>query len=268
MALTVGMLLGSSGGVMQTVFRNPIADPYIIGISASATFGAVVAYFLKLPESFYGIFGSVFSFITASIIFKLSETRRPGAGLSTLLVIGIAISAFIRALISLSMYIMGEDSFRIILWTMGYLGRGSWREILILVVPLVGSLLYFHHHRFHLDALLLEEAEAHSLGINVKKFRREVLIVATFMVGFSVAFSGMIGFVGLIIPHIVRTIFGNTNTKVIPLSALYGGIFLLVCDTLARGISPSMEIPIGIITAIFGAPFFLYLSFKMRRRGI
>lgn len=265
MALIVGMLLGSSGAVTQTLFKNPMADPYIIGISASGTFGAVIAYFLNLPEEYYGILGSIFSFITSFIIFKLSNNKKGALNLSTLLVVGISISALLRAFISLSMYLIGEDSFRIVLWTMGYLGGGTWKEIIILLIPLLFSLVYFYKNRYKLDAILLSEEEAYALGIDVKFFKYSVLVVSTFMIGFSVAFSGMIGFVGLIIPHIVRSIFGVSNIKLIPLSMFYGGIFLLLCDTLSRGIVSTMEIPIGVITAIFGAPFFLYLAFKKRR---
>lgn len=265
MALVVGMLLGSSGAVTQTLFKNPMADPYIIGISASGTFGAVIAYFLDLPEEYYGILGSLFSFITSFIIFKLSNGKKGSLNLSTLLVVGIAISSLLRAFISLSMYLIGEDSFRIVLWTMGYLGGGSWKEISILLVPLILSLIYFYKNRYKLDGILLSEEEAYTLGIDVKRFKYSVLIISTFMIGFSVAFSGMIGFVGLIIPHIVRTLFGVSNIKLVPLSMFYGGIFLLLCDTISRGIVSTMEIPIGVITAIFGAPFFLYLAFKNRR---
>ncbi|WP_047395504.1 iron ABC transporter permease [Cetobacterium sp. ZOR0034] len=265
MAIIIGMLLGSSGAITQTLFRNPMADPYIIGISASGTFGAVIAFLLGLPESYFGIFGSIFSFITSLIIFKLSNGKRGGVELSTLLIIGIALSALLRAMISLAMYLVGEDSFRVVLWTMGYLGGGDWKKIGILLFPLIFSLIYFYLNRYNLDIILLSDEEAHSLGIDIKKFKYKVLMISTFMVGFSVAFSGMIGFVGLIIPHLVRIIFGSSNIKLVPLSMFYGGIFLLLCDTVSRGLSSTMEIPIGIVTAIFGAPFFIYLAFKSRK---
>lgn len=265
MAIIIGMLLGSSGAITQTLFRNPMADPYIIGISASGTFGAVIAFLLGLSEGYFGIFGSLFSFLTSILIFKLSNGKRGSLDLSTLLIIGIAISALLRALISLTMYLVGEDSFRVVLWTMGYLGGGDWKKISILLVPLVFSLIYFYMNRYNLDIILLSDEEAHSLGVNIKKFKYKVLMISTFMVGFSVAFTGMIGFVGLIIPHLVRIIFGSSNIKLIPLSMLYGGVFLLFCDTVSRGVSTTMEIPIGIVTAIFGAPFFIYLAFKNRR---
>lgn len=265
MAIIIGMLLGSSGAITQTLFRNPMADPYIIGISASGTFGAVIAFLLGLSEVYFGVFGSIFSFITSLLIFKLSNSKRGSLDLSTLLIIGIAISALLRAVISLVMYIVGEDSFRVVLWTMGYLGGADWKKIVILLVPLLFSLIYFYINRYNLDIILLSDEEAHSLGIDIKKFKYKVLMISTFMVGFSVAFTGMIGFVGLIIPHLVRIIFGSSNIKLIPLSMLYGGLFLLLCDTISRGVLTNMEIPIGIVTAIFGAPFFIYLAFKNRR---
>ena len=265
MAIIIGMLLGSSGAITQTLFRNPMADPYIIGISASGTFGAVIVFLLGLSEVYFGVFGSIFSFITSLLIFKLSNSKRGSLDLSTLLIIGIAISALLRAVISLVMYIVGEDSFRVVLWTMGYLGGADWKKIVILLVPLLFSLIYFYINRYNLDIILLSDEEAHSLGIDIKKFKYKVLMISTFMVGFSVAFTGMIGFVGLIIPHLVRIIFGSSNIKLIPLSMLYGGLFLLLCDTISRGVLTTMEIPIGIVTAIFGAPFFIYLAFKNRR---
>ena len=265
MAIVIGMLLGSSGALTQTLFRNSMADPYRIGISASGTFGAVIAFLLGFSEIYFGIFGSIFSFITSLIIFKLSNSRRGSLDLSTLLIIGIAISALLRALISLVMYLVGEDSFRVVLWTMGYLGGADWKKIAILLVPLLFSLVYFYLNRYNLDIILLSDEEAHSLGVDIKKFKYRVLMISTFMVGFSVAFTGMIGFVGLIIPHLVRIIFGSSNIRLIPLSMLYGGLFLLLCDTISRGLLTTMEMPIGVVTAIFGAPFFIYLAFKNRR---
>ena len=169
MAIIIGMLLGSSGAITQTLFRNPMADPYIIGISASGTFGAVIAFLLGLSEVYFGVFGSIFSFITSLLIFKLSNSKRGSLDLSTLLIIGIAISALLRAVISLVMYIVGEDSFRVVLWTMGYLGGADWKKIVILLVPLLFSLIYFYINRYNLDIILLSDEEAHSLGIDIKK---------------------------------------------------------------------------------------------------
>lgn len=263
MAFLIGMLLASSGVVVQSVFLNPLADPYIIGIAASATFGAVIAYLLKMPDVFYGIFAFFSSAVSSILIFKLS---RRGKSISTLLIIGIAFSSFLGAFTSFVTYMIGEDSFKIVAWMMGYLGSASWHKIILLFIPLIFSMLYFYYKRFELNVLLSGDEEAQSLGIDVDKTKKHLLIVASLVVGFSVAFTGMIGFVGLIIPHTIR-LFAKTSSNVvlIPLSAIWGGLFLLACDTLGKSILNPVEIPIGVITAFFGAPFFLYLAIASKR---
>ena len=266
MAILIGMLLASSGTVVQTVFQNPLADPYIIGISASATFGAVIAYMLNLPDVMYGILGFVTSVVVSLIIFRLSKSKTK-TDITTLLIVGIAISSFLGAFTSFGMYMIGQDSFRIVAWMMGYVGAASWMKVSILIVPLVISIMYFYLKRHELDLLLSGDEEAHSLGLNVGKLKKNMLIVSSLIVGFSVAFTGMIGFVGLIVPHTIRLIAkSSSNTKLIPLSTLGGGLFLLVCDTIGRTVLNPVEIPIGVVTAFFGAPFFLYLA--IRRRGV
>ena len=266
MAILIGMLLASSGTVVQTVFQNPLADPYIIGISASATFGAVIAYMLNLPDVMYGILGFVTSVVVSLIIFRLSKSKTK-TDITTLLIVGIAISSFLGAFTSCSMYMIGQDSCRIVTWMMGYIGAASWLKVSILIVPLVISIMYFYLKRHELDLLLSGDEEAHSLGLNVGKLKKNMLIVSSLIVGFSVAFTGMIGFVGLIVPHTIRLLAkSSSNTKLIPLSTLGGGLFLLICDTIGRMVLNPIEIPIGVVTAFFGAPFFLYLA--IRRRGV
>jgi iron complex transport system permease protein len=263
MAILIGMMLSSSGVVVQTVFQNPLADPYIIGIAASATFGAVLAYIFNLPDIMYGVTAFFSCIISTFLIFKLSN-RGGKVDVTTLLIIGIAISSFIGAMTSFAMYLIGEDSFKITMWLMGYLGNATWEKVLILTLPLIFSLIVFYLNRSQLDALLSGDEEAHSLGIDVQKLKIKVLAVASLVVAFSVAFSGMIGFVGLIIPHTIRMITGPSNSKLLPNAALAGGFFLLACDTVGRMILAPVEIPIGVVTAFFGAPFFLYLAFKNR----
>lgn len=263
MAILVGMMLGSSGVVVQSVFQNPIADPYIIGISASATFGAVLAYILKLPDYMYGILGFLSCICSSFIIFRLSN-RNGKINVTTLLIIGIAVSSFIGAFTSFSMYLIGENSFKITMWLMGYLGGASWHKIVLITFPLLISLVIFYIHRIELDTLLSGDEEAAALGVNVDKLKLKMLATSSVVVAFSVAFSGMIGFVGLIIPHCIRILIGPSNSRLLLTSALAGGFFLLVCDTLGRTIIAPVEIPIGVVTAFFGAPFFLYLAFKRR----
>ena len=263
MALLIGMMLSSSGVVVQAVFQNPLADPYIIGIAASATFGAVIAYVFQLPDIFYGILAFLSCLISTFIIFKLSN-RSGKVEITTLLIVGIAVSAFIGAFTSFAMYLIGEESFKITMWLMGYLGGATWTKVSLLIVPLIFSLVFFYLQRNQLDALLSGDEEANSLGVDVHTLKAKVLTVSALVVAFSVAFSGMIGFVGLIIPHSIRMLVGLSNSRLIPNAALAGGFFLLICDTIGRLLLAPVEIPIGVVTAFFGAPFFLYLAFKAR----
>ena len=267
MAILIGMMLASSGVVVQALFQNPLADPYIIGIAASATFGAVLAFILKLPNFYYGMFAFVSCLISSFLIFTLARSGRK-VNVATLLIIGIAVSSLLGAFTSFAMYLIGEDSFKIVMWTMGYLGDASWEKVKILLIPLVLSLIYFYKVRNELDALLNGDEEAHALGVEVDKLKRKLLVISSLIVAFSVAFSGMIGFIGLIVPHTFRMIVGGSNQKLIPVVTLAGGVFLLVCDTLARTILAPIEIPIGIITAFLGAPFFLFLAFKAKKGGL
>ena len=154
MAILIGMLLASSGTVVQTVFQNPLADPYIIGISASATFGAVIAYMFDLPDVMYGILGFVTSVVVSLIIFRLSKSKTK-TDITTLLIVGIAISSFLGAFTSFSIYMIGQDSFKIVTWMMGYIGAASWLKVSILIVPLVISIMYFYLSKETLFPLLI-----------------------------------------------------------------------------------------------------------------
>lgn len=265
MAVLIGMMLASSGAVVQTVFQNPLADPYIIGISASATFGAVIACIFKMPDFMYGVLAFMTSLVSTFIIFKIVK-RGSKINVTTLLIVGIALSSLLGAFTSFAMYLIGEDSFKITIWTMGYLGNATWKRVFCILIPLLFSVIYFYMKRYELDALLSGDEEAHSLGVDVNRLKIKILTTAVLVVAFSVAFSGMIGFVGLIIPHTIRMTVGSSNRKLLPNTILAGGLFLLICDTLGRTIIAPIEIPIGVITAFFGAPFFLYLALRNKRR--
>lgn len=265
MSILVGMMLSSSGVVVQTVFQNPLADPYIIGIAASATFGAVIAFVFDMPDYMYGVIAFFTCLASTLLIFKMAKKGNK-VNVATLLIVGIAVSSFLGAFTSFAMYMIGEDSFKITMWMMGYLGNATWSRVAFLAVPLVFSVSYFYSKRNQLDALLSGDEEAHSLGIDVNKLKVKTLTVAALVVAFSVAFSGMIGFVGLIVPHTMRMLLGPSNLKLLPSTILAGGFFLLICDTFGRLILAPTEVPIGVITAFFGAPFFLYLALRNKRR--
>lgn len=267
MALLVGTMLATSGTVVQAVFRNPLADPYIIGISASAVAGAVLAYSLGLSEVWYGIIGFCISLATALLLFRFAA-RGDGLSVSTLLIVGVAVSSFLGAMTSFAMYAIGEDSYRIIVWTMGYLGGATWSRVGIAFFPMVLATTFFLYRRHEMDALMCSDEEAHAMGLKVGALKKELLAVSALIVAFSVAFCGMIGFVGLIVPHALRLILGHSNTRLVIASALGGGVFLLVADILARTLLAPTEIPIGVVTAFTGAPFFIVLACRMRSSGM
>ena len=226
LGILIGALLATSGVVVQSVFLNPLADPYIIGIASAATFGAVIAYLLGLSDVFYGIFAFLAASGLSLVIFKLAAHTR---SISTLLIVGIAVSSFLGAFTSFAVYLIGEDSFRITAWMMGYLGGANWQKIALLLPPLLFCMAYFYAKRHELNIILNGDEEAKSLGLNVEKSKKSLLI------GFSVAFMGMIGFVGLIIPHTLRmALHTASNAVLIPASALAGGLFLLFCDVIAK----------------------------------
>lgn len=265
MSLLIGMMLASSGAVVQTVFQNPLADPYIIGIAASATFGAVIAFIFNLPDFMYGVLAFIICLMSTLLIFKMAK-KGNRVNVATLLIVGIAVSSFLGAFTSFAMYMIGEDSFKITMWMMGYLGNATWKRVIFILIPLILSLIYFYSKRHELDALLSGDEEAHSLGVDVNRLKVRTLTVSALIVAFSVAFSGMIGFVGLIVPHTIRMLVGPSNSKMLPSTILAGGFFLLLCDTFGRVVLAPVEVPIGVITAFFGAPFFLYLALKNKRR--
>jgi iron complex transport system permease protein len=263
MSLLIGIMLAMAGTVSQAVFHNPLADPYIIGVSAGAAAGAALAFLLKLPDFYYGIFGFAMAFLTSLLVFRISG-RRGQTDTASLLITGVAIAAFFGALTSFAMYAAGEDSYRVMVWMMGYLGFATWPRIGILIVPLVLSAVYFLYRRHDIDALLLGDAEAFSLGLAPGRFKRHLLIIVCGITAFSVAFCGMIGFVGLIVPHAARLCIGNVHGRLLPFAAFSGGVFLLFADLIARTALAPVETPVGIVTAFFGAPFFLFLA---ARRG-
>lgn len=260
MAFLIGILLATSGVVTQNIFLNPVADPYIIGIAASATFGAVIAYLFRMSDIYYAIFAFISSAILSLLIFKIYTKAR---NIATLLIVGIAFSSFLGAFTSFATYMIGEESFKIVAWMMGYLGGASWSKIALLTPPLIFTFIYFYSKRYELNILLSGDEEAKSLGVDVDNIKKRLLIISALAVSFSISFTGMIGFVGLIIPHIIRMLFRTSNNAVIlPFSAVIGGLFLLFCDMLGKTLLAPTEIPIGVITAFFGAPFFLFLALK------
>ena len=258
----VGSALAVAGTAMQAMFRNPMASPYILGISSGAAFGASLAFVLGvnllLGISAVSIMAFLFALLTIYIVYAIAR-KGEGTSVETLLLTGIAISSLFSALVSLLMYIAGEKLNTIWFWLMGGLWASNWNKVLF-TFPLVfiGILILFFLSR-QLNLLLMGEETALNLGLEVEKFKIFILIIASLITAAAVAVCGIIGFLGLIIPHIMRIILGPDHRNLLPASCLVGAIFLIWVDTLARTIISPVEIPVGIITALLGVPFFLYL---------
>jgi iron complex transport system permease protein len=266
----LGAGLAVAGVAFQGIFKNPMAEPYVLGISSGSALGAAFAMVLGLEATWAG-FGWVTiaafagGLLTVLLVYQIA---RSGGKVQevTLLLAGIAINFLLTALLSLIMTFRREQIERIVMWTMGSVATASWREV-GLVLPVVGlTIAGIAIFARDLNVLLTGDENAQSLGIEVTRVKKGLLAISTLLVATLVAVSGIIGFVGLIVPHMVRMLLGPDHRVVIPFAALGGALLLIGCDTLARVLVPPNEIPLGIITAILGVPFFLYLIAKTKKK--
>jgi len=270
LAALIGLLLSLSGGILQGVLRNPLADPYILGISAGGAVGAAIsialgAKFVILGVSSVPASAFLFSLAAVFVVYKLSQVAGRTAP-ETLILAGVALSAFASAILSLIIIITGSLQ-SIYFWLLGSLSSASWGNV-VTVIPYViaGSAVAYFFSK-ELNALLLGEEMAITLGIEVEKTRLILVCAASLMAAAAVSVSGLIGFVGLIIPHWIRLLIGPNHRLLVPVAGLSGMILMVFADTLSRTILAPMEIPIGIIMALLGAPFFLYLLRRRRMEG-
>ncbi len=262
----VGFALALAGTVMQGFFRNPMADPSIIGVSSGAAVGAVAFIVLPLSIPFgRSTFAFVGALIAAFMVYAIATDggRTP---IATLLLAGIAIQTFLGAMISFLLLQAGDNLETAIYWLMGHLHDSTWGRVrLALPIVLVFFAILLAYAR-DLNVLLLGEEDAHTLGIEVERTKRVLLATSSIVTAAAVAVSGVIGFVGLIVPHMMRLVVGPDHRILLPTSALAGAVFLVVTDTVAR--SGPAEVPVGIVTAALGAPFFLYLLRKREVRSL
>jgi len=264
LGLLVGGLLAGSGAGYQAVFRNPLADPYLLGISAGAGLGATLAIVTGAGDG-VGPFDAipVFAFVGALLAVAaaaLLSVRRDGTGgPATLILAGVAVAAFFGAVQTYVQQRHADTLRQVYAWILGRLSTSGWDEVLLLVPYAVvcGAVLLLSVGA--LDVLAVGDDEARSLGLQPRRVRGAVLVAASLATAAAVAVSGLIGFVGLIVPHAVRLVAGASNRRVVPLSLLLGGAFLALADVLARTVQSPAELPIGVITAFIGAPFFLAL---------
>lgn len=262
LAFLTGGALAVCGGVYQAIFKNPMADPFVLGISSGAAFGATIGIVLSIPATFLGMNTvSVFAFAGALLsIFFVYHIAKVGrqANTTSLLLCGVAVNQLLTAVISFAMLISANEMKKIYFWTLGSFSARGWDHVTTVLPYIVIGLAVVFLFARELDIMVLGDETAVRFGVNVERNKRILFVVTSLMMAACVSVSGIIGFVGLVSPHIVRLIFGPVHRRLLPMSFVLGGIVLCICDTIARSVMAA-EIPVGIITAIVGAPFFIYL---------
>ncbi len=261
-ALT-GMALGGSGAAYQGLFRNPLADPYIIGVASGAGLGAVIAMAIHWPTTLLGmatvpLAAFLGATLTVGVVYALARVGR-STPVTHLILAGVAVGTFTSALTSLIMLLSNQELRRAIVWLMGGFAIGGWQPVLVAAPYLALGLLTLTLLGRPLNVLQFGDEQAQQLGLHVERLKLIVVVAASLVAATAVSFSGIIGFVGLIVPHLARLLWGIDYRRLIPLATLLGGAVLLAADLIARTILAPRELPVGIVTAVFGAPFFLYL---------
>jgi len=268
LGILVGVSLAVAGAAIQGLFRNPLADPGLIGVSSGAAFTAVAV--IVFSGNFFGMFTLPISafiggVITTLLVYKLS-TRNGKTSTPTMLLAGIAIGAIAGAGTGVFTYLADDDQLRTLtFWTMGSLGSASWESIISILPLVVIAMVLLPMHARSLNAFLISETTSRHLGFEPEKTKRQVILLSALLVGAAVASAGIIGFVGLVVPHLIRLLAGPDHRIVLPGSMLLGAAFMLAADLLARTVVSPSELPIGIIMALVGGPFFLWLL--MNRMG-
>lgn len=264
LAVLVGFGLGGAGAVLQGILRNPLADPFILGTSSAATAGVLVAGLLGLQRNYSVVYLSALVFAVASIFLVYRIARTEGrAPVQTIVLAGVIISLFFNAVVFIFFSIFFRESQSVLFYLLGTLAEGDFIKIGISGILIFAGLAVCWLLSRELNLLTQGDEAAFHLGVSVETVRRLLFIGASTMVAAAVAAAGMIGFVGLIVPHMMRMILGADHRTLIPASALGGALFLIIADALARGAVPPLEVPVGALTALCGSPFFIYL---LRRR--
>ena len=267
LAVVIGGSLALAGCVMQGLFRNPLADPGLLGISSGAA--CAVALWVVLPFSLPALLmlyapmlaAFVGALVATLVIFLLSQQR--DSSLSRLLLVGIAINALCGAIVGVMSWVSNDAQLRLLsLWGMGSLGSAQWSTLLAAASLMIPTVMIIWRLSGALNLLQLGDEEAHYLGVDVRAVQRILLLCSALLVASAVAVSGVIGFIGLVVPHLIRMWLGADHRAVIPGSVLAGAALLLVADTLARTIVAPAEMPVGLLTSLLGAPWFLWLIFR------
>ena len=275
MAILVGSMLSASGTSLQGLFKNPLATGDLIGLTSGATLLAAIAIVLGghfkeyLPEavqfSLVGIAAFIGSFLSMMLVYRIS-TSGGKTNVVMMLLTGVAITAIGFSITGFLIYISKDEQLRdLTFWNLGSLAAATWTKNIILAVVAIIAYIILLPKGKALNAMMLGEKDAQHLGINVERLKKQIIIIVALMVGSCVAFSGTIGFVGLIVPYILRLLFKSNYTFILPLSAMCGSILLLTADTFSRSIVEPSELPIGILTALMGGPIFIAILVKFKK---
>ena len=268
LAVAVGGGLSICGIIMQAIVKNPLADPYIMGISSGASFGATLAILLGVGvvafgSNYVGIVAFMGAFFVSLIVLAVANVGGRANSIKLLLT-GYAVSMICSALSSVIVYFANnrEGMQTVMFWLMGSLGSASWVRLPVVFGVVIGGVFFFMTQTRTLNMMLLGDEVAITLGKDLHRWRQLYLLVTSLLVGYIVFSAGMIGFVGLLVPHCVRMFFGTDHKKVIPVAVLVGAIFLIWADVLSRTLIPGSELPIGLLISLIGAPVFMYLLVK------
>ncbi|EIT87048.1 ferric ion ABC transporter permease [Fictibacillus macauensis ZFHKF-1] len=271
LALLVGGSLSLAGAAFQGLLKNPLADPYTLGVSSGASLGAVSVIFFGIQLPFVGaytlpIVSIIAGFVTLVGVIVFARLVQRNLTVETVILTGILCSSFLGALISLIIALTGDELRQVIGWLLGSVSMRGWAYVNLIAPFLILGLLLLLASARELNALSFGQQEARHIGVNVKRHTMSVLLGASLLTGAAVAVSGTIGFVGLLIPHMVRMIWGGDHRHLLPLSMIAGGIFLVVMDIVSRLIVAPSELPIGVLTAIIGSPIFAFIFISYRRK--
>jgi iron complex transport system permease protein len=277
-AVLAGMALAVSGAAMQSILKNPLGSPFTLGISQAAAFGAAFAIIFLNAGSLqssstdavilnnpYLVSGMAFLWSMVATVFILIMARWRGVTPETMVLTGVVVGSLFNAAITGLEYVANDIQLAsVVFWTFGDLGRASWRDFGILAVVIVPVTVYFIRNSWNYNAMNTGDETAQSLGLNLARLRTRGMVAASLVTALVVSFFGIIGFVGLAAPHMVRRMIGNEERFLLPGAALFGGVFLLAADTAARTVMAPVVLPVGILTSFLGGPLFLYLLFKGR----
>ncbi|WP_432355846.1 FecCD family ABC transporter permease [Sporosarcina sp. A2] len=268
----VGASLAIAGAAFQGLLKNPLADPYTLGVSSGASVGAVMTLFFGISIPVLGlytlpVFSMVGAAITMFVVLGFAKLVDRGLNMETIILTGIIFGSFLGSVLSLMIALTGEELRQIISWLLGSVSMKGWNYIhMILPFTIIGSFLLWMNRR-ELNAMLFGEDRAKHLGVDVKRRKLVILIGGSILTGAAVSVSGTIGFVGLVVPHMTRLLWGSDHRHLLTLSFMNGATLLIICDLIARTIISPTELPVGVITAFIGAPVFAFIFYRQRKGG-